>query len=277
MTLVVRLIFFFLTSISIFSQEIVFVKGSVQVADSKEGQYTAVSKGKTLDAAIFLKTGSDSLAIVSFPSGSTLKVDPDTIVEINELDNEEAESSSTSIFHLIKGAILTKFTKGKGRDLIVENEHVALAVRGTEFFFGEDEGQAYAAVRSGEIAVIRKGDYDYESLKAGKALIIENKKELTKPDNFDWARNLNWDTSGVSVNSRSGFKSEKLRKLRREEFGNRIKKLRKRRKNIFKGQFRERIRKAKKRKEKRIEKKANRVQKFKNRMKKRRVLRPRRN
>lgn len=282
------LFFLFFSSTTIWSQKIIFFKGTVNVANKEEGPFLTVTKGHNLALGDFIKTGLDSFAIVSFPSGSTLKVDPDTIVEINEIEKEGDDKSATSIFRLIRGAILTKFIKGEDKELIVENEYVALAVRGTEFFFGEDGGEAYAAVNSGEIAVINKGDFDYESLKAGNALVIENKKDLTKPESFEWAKNLNWGSKEGTVGQSSGFRSKKLRTLRNIEIAKKIQNLRQRRKQNFQGKFKNRIQRAQIRKSARkkfmknqtqgkSKLKKNKVQNFKNKLKKRGVIKRRRN
>jgi hypothetical protein len=285
---------------NICSQEVVFVKGTVKVSPKEGDSFVKVSIGQALALGSFIKTEANSLVIVSFPSGSTLKIDPESEVEISELKKEKEDQNDTSVFRLIKGAIVTKFIKGQDKELIVENEHVALAVRGTEFFFGEDENEAYAAVNSGEIAVIKKGDFDYEPVKAGNALVIENKKELTKAESFEWAKKLNWGSKVKGVGESSGFKNSNLRKLRRTEVAQKIRRIRQRKKKVFKGKLKGNLQRAIKRRtslrkglKNRDQVQKNRpkqkvqnlkkrqpkqkVQEFKKRMNKRGVLRRRRN
>lgn len=281
-------LYFSFVSTNICSQEVVFVKGTVKASPKEGGSFHQVSVGQAILLGSFIKTEANSLVIVSFPSGSTLKIDPESEVEISELKKEKKDQTDTSVFRLIKGAIVTKFIKGQGKELIVENEYVALAVRGTEFFFGEDENEAYAAVNSGEIAVIKKGDFDYEPVKAGNALVIENKKELTKAESFEWAKKLNWASKVKGVAEKSGFRNSNLRKLRRAEVAQKIKRIRQRKKKIFKGKLKGNLQRSIKRRaslrkglknRKQIQKSRpkQKVQEFKKRMKKRGVLRRRRN
>lgn len=212
-------------------------------ASDKDQSSRSLKKGDSVAYGSSIRTGEDSLAVITFPGGSTLKIDPSSEVEIQEVINEE-DKKTTNIYHLIKGAIISKFIGAEDKELVVESEHIALAVRGTEFFFGEDGDDYFAAVNSGEVAVVKKGDYDYESLRAGNALVVENKKGLTKPARYEWANGLSWFNQKEGLKKRSGFKTNKLRLLRRKELRQRLKKLRDRKKKVFSGKFKGRLQRA---------------------------------
>ena len=275
-----------------YGQELTFLKGKVTLSDSKNGKSKELTKGDKIPFGSFLKTQKESFAIITFPEGSTLKIDPDSEVEISQLEvdqENEKDKKTTNVFYLLKGAILSKFIGGPERELIIESEHIALAVRGTEFFFGEEGDQYFAAVNEGEVAVVKKDNYDHESLEAGKSLVIENKKTLTLPAAYLWAKKLSWGKSKVTKNS--GFNAESVRSLRRKELKNKLKNLRLRKKKIFKGRFKERMKRAfvrrksarmlmknklKKTKVQNSSRKQK-VQQFRKKMRKRGILRRRRN
>ena len=269
------------------SQELTHVSGSVSMSMDERKSFNKVSQGMPVPYGAFIKTGSNSLAVVTFPSGSTLKIDPSSKVEITkQVDSQEKKT--TNIYRLIKGAILSKFKSTDESELVVESEHVALAVRGTEFFFGEDGNDYFAAVNSGQVDVVKKDDLDYEPLEAGKALVIEDKKELTKPTQYSWANNLAWGLALSKLTSRSGFRDRKLRAARRKEVKSKIKNLRQRTKRVFNRRMKKRLKKAFKVNRRQtlnraVKKKLNnttgakKVQKFRKKMKKRGLLRRLRN
>lgn len=234
---------FLFAVIPLYGQELSFVKGSVFFSSDEGKSFRSVKKGGSVAYGSFIRTGEDSLAVLTFPEGSTLKIDPSSEIEIRKVVNE-ADKKTTNIYHLIKGAIISKFMGAEDRELVVESEHIALAVRGTEFFFGEDDEDYFAAVNSGEVAVVKKGDYDYESLSAGNGLVVENKKGLTKPARYEWANQLSWFNQKEGLKKRSGFKTNKLRVLRRKELRKRLKKLRDRKKKVLSGKFKGRLQSA---------------------------------
>jgi hypothetical protein len=258
-----------------YAQELTYLEGSVSLSNSKNGKFKKLTKGDKVPFGSFLKTDQVSFAIITFPGGSTLKLDPESLVEIKEVKAEE-DKKTTNIFYLIKGAIISKFIKSADKELVVESEHIALAVRGTEFFFGEEDNQFYAAVNEGEVAVIKKDDYDHESLEAGKSLVIENKKALTLPAAYLWAKKLSWGKG--KLKTKSGFRSKEIRGLRKKEVRERLKQLRKRKRKVFKGKLKGRLKKVLDKKKSAIKnKRPRKVQKFKQRLRKRKILRRRRN
>lgn len=264
-------LFFLLSNLS-FSQTVIYTKGLSLI--ETEGFKKEIQKGDILSYGGTIITEKDSLLLISFPSGSKLKIDPDSKITLKEPIIEEGIKQNN--FELLRGSLMMNFIREKSSDeLIIERNNIALAVRGTTFFIGEDEQDIVASVEKGTISLIDKNTLDYESVSKGESIIIEREKNFTRPTPQKWSKDLNW-TLDEKKTERSGFKVNQFRQRRRSEIKKRIGELRKRTRKQFKGLIRgrlkERIRNNHIKKNNQKSKK-QRVQNFKKKMMKRKILR----
>jgi hypothetical protein len=82
----------------------VSANGTVQVKKVNSVTWTAAEPGVSLDKGDLIRTGSDGLARLAFPDGSTYTVKADTFVTVEE--NSEAKDKSTSVgVHISSGAV----------------------------------------------------------------------------------------------------------------------------------------------------------------------------
>jgi hypothetical protein len=82
----------------------VSANGTVQVKKVNSVTWTAAEPGVSLDKGDLIRTGSDGLARLVFPDGSTYTVKADTFVTVEE--NSEAKDKSTSVgVHISSGAV----------------------------------------------------------------------------------------------------------------------------------------------------------------------------
>jgi len=82
----------------------VSANGTVQVKKVNSVTWTAAEPGVSLDKGDLIRTGSDGLARLSFPDGSTYTVKADTFVTVEE--NSQAKDKSTSVgVHISSGAV----------------------------------------------------------------------------------------------------------------------------------------------------------------------------
>ena len=82
----------------------VSANGTVQVKKVNSVTWTAAEPGVSLDKGDLIRTGSDGLARLSFPDGSTYTVKADTFVTVEE--NSEAKDKSTNVaVHISSGAV----------------------------------------------------------------------------------------------------------------------------------------------------------------------------
>jgi hypothetical protein len=266
----------------------------------KEGEEVSkksISTGTSIPYGSRVQTEKDSLAIISFPEGSKLKVDPDTKVEVQEPVKEENGSSSKTL-HLLKGGIMMEFVRSHPEDtILIEREFVSLAVRGTKFFMGEEGDDIYASVEKGTVALVKNDSLDYEDVKAGESIVVESGKSLTVPSRYNWSKGINWRLGNKA--RQSGFFSGENRRERVKEVRERISKLRARKKKKLQGRFKKRMERVKERRQNRRQKLQNmrkkrknrlqdlkktqntnrkqKVQKFKDRLRRKKLLRRRRN
>lgn len=276
------------------------MKGKVDLIQMKEGEEattTPLVQGSLIPYGSRIQTHDDSLAIISFPEGSKLKVDPDSKIEVQE-PKKEVDGSSSKTLHLLRGGILMEFVRSHPEDtIVIEREFVSLAVRGTRFFLGEEGSDLYASVEKGKVSMVNTESLDYEDVKAGESIVVESGKSLTAPSNFNWSKGINWRLGKDA--RQSGFYNGENRRARREEVKERISKLRARKRKVLKGRFQERMKKHIERRNQRREKlktlrqkrkerlkergegkktqRKQKVQNFKERLKKRKALRRRRN
>lgn len=230
---------FSLLALSVQSQEIVFSKGVVKVAPSSSDVFVSFEKGK-IQYGNVVRTGEDGLAIVSFPEGSKLKIDPNSEVEIGPREKADASSDIDASWNLkvLKGALTIDFIKkSEGEKLYVESDQFAVGVRGTRFLVAkETSNDWHVAVNEGQVTAFNKESYDYEDIKSGQGLVLEKGSNLTKPANFEWTKKLDWDVSPKGRASK--FFSKELRSKRRSEVKSRLKKLRQRKKKLLQGKLR---------------------------------------
>lgn len=297
-----------LFAFSIQSQEVVFSKGDIKLASKSGDTFVSFNKGK-IQYGNIIQTGPDGLAIISFPEGSKLKIDPNSEIEIGErvTADQTADTDASWSLKVLKGALTVDFKKKTdGEKLYVESNNFAVGVRGTRFLVAkESDDDWHVAVNEGEVTAFNKESYDYEDIKSGQGLVLEKGSDLTKPASFEWTKKLDWDVSKKGRASR--FFSSELRNKRRAEVRKRLKNLRKRNKKQLKGRLRntlkERMKKRKgklkdalknRRASQKASKKASRnsnrnkrqrlkrskkttPQNFRDRMRKRKALRRRRN
>lgn len=82
----------------------VSANGTVQVKKVNSVTWTAAEPGVSLDKGDLIRTGSDGLARLSFPDGTTYTVKADTFVTVEE--NSEAKDKSTNVgVHVSSGAV----------------------------------------------------------------------------------------------------------------------------------------------------------------------------
>jgi len=82
----------------------VSANGSVQVKKVNSVTWTAAEPGVPLDKGDLIRTGSDGLARLAFPDGTTYTVKADTFVTVEE--NSQAKDKSTNVgVHISSGAV----------------------------------------------------------------------------------------------------------------------------------------------------------------------------
>ncbi len=169
-----------------FSQgQILKVIGSVNISGkvAKSGDYFKLSQTLT--------TGPKSLALVRFASGSTLKVNENSSLKLEQV----LKKKKVRIFRLLKGSSFFKKDPKKEEKLQVRAKNVSMGVRGTEFFvsFGKESiDDVYMCVRSGKVIIKGAKQKKVTLVKAGEGVVVPKGLVSSKPRPLPWTKDLNW-------------------------------------------------------------------------------------
>ena len=202
-----------------------YFKGEVLIK-TLETEFAPVEKGELISAGDTLKTSSKSLAIISLPDGSKLKLGESTEITLEKLvERIEGESfGKTSIIMRAGRVLIDVINKGKEPVFEIKTKNVALGVRGTRFFAGFDkndqgENDLWASVERGEIVVQNlSNNQTADALENGQGMIIEGGKTFTQPQKYNWVRDMNYDAS--SKDEGVGH-FQKIKERRKREFSKR--------------------------------------------------------
>ncbi|MCP4912381.1 MAG: hypothetical protein GY909_04625 [Oligoflexia bacterium] len=231
------------------SIEVFHIKGKASVL--KNNLSYSLAKGSKVSVGDEIRVGDKSFVILSFQNNSKLKIDEGTSLIIDEVHiNEVGDQGKHTTIDLIKGSLQMHFKHAGKESIVVKHEKVAVAVRGTRFFFAEEEGHHYAHVNSGSIDIFKE-DGDHENIKAGHGVVVE-KGNLSTPHQYDWGKKLDYQFDGKSKGT--SFRNAELRKSRRAEIKKKIQKLRKRKRKVLKSRVLNRMKKVKARRQRMMKK-----------------------
>lgn len=225
--------------------EIFYVKGNVRVIQGEKNGIPA-QKGMKLNEGDEIETQADSIAVVSFLGASKIKVDPNSKLTIEDHKPKSQQDQKTfTRFYLQWGAaVIDFFNEKKEHELEIKTRQAAMAVRGTNFFVGygdgEEGGDVYTLVNEGKVSALNYEKDDYENIPTGKGILVDKDGGISKPEKFEWAKNLNFKTRpGAKGFLKSGFKNSDIRKRRLERRKQLLTKLKQRKKKSFKklGEF----------------------------------------
>ena len=224
----------------------------------KQSPYNA-SRGSTVAPLDTIRVLDKSLAVLRFEDKSKIKLDPNTVVEVETLIKKHFDTKSgksqTSL-RLKAGSLMAKIiNKYKQKDvddtppMEIKNDHVSIGVRGTTFFTGIDSesNNMWTSVKDGEVQALNFSDDDSEVIGAGQSIAIEKKRNFTKPSGFEWSDKLNWNMDPSKGKMISNF--GKTRADRFSEYSKRRKNLQKRLRKSFKNKMKRRYKMLRKRRQ----------------------------
>ncbi len=139
------------------------LSGTVEIQDPGASKSQQGSHGEVLDAGTQIKTGSDSHALLTFFEGSTIKLEPDTIVEIQEIELTDGQPT-TIVLKQWLGRTWSRVVKmtDPGSHYRIETPSAAAIVRGTLFTTEVSEtGFTRVATTEGLVSVIAQGEEVY--------------------------------------------------------------------------------------------------------------------
>lgn len=218
------------------ANKIYYVKGLVALKRADK-MYRA-KKDIPLKNEDIIQTGKDGLAIIEYGNKSKIKLDPRSELKFEDYFEGGKKKRKRSVIGLLRGNMLMHFKKDReNKDVQVKVKQVSVGVRGTRFLVSsssKEDSNAYVAVKEGLVDVYNFEENDFESIRGGNALVVEEGGRLTKPHPFEWVDKLNWDVTSSAPPSL--FNTPDLKNFRLKEVDGLLDKLRIREpKNISKG------------------------------------------
>src|SRR4030042_1013905 len=129
--------------------------------------------GMTLDVGTRVKAAQDSTALLTFFDGSTLKMEPGTDIEIQQLESNNKQAA-TIVLKQWMGRTWSSVVKmvDKGSRYEIDTPSAVALVRGTRFIIEVDEaGQTREQTTQGLVSVIAQGEEVF--VPAGQFTVVE--------------------------------------------------------------------------------------------------------
>lgn len=218
-----------------------FFKGTVYAYNLK-GEQRLLKKNEKLYFGEILRTAADSLAVVKIIKGVQLKIDANSVVEVDNLyakSQTKADKSKLGFFpsfFLHRGTLYGDVDKERvdKRNLKVRTKFVALGVRGTQFFIhqaGDKESEYSAHVQRGTVEL--NSDTEKRMVDGGNGVHLSPEGSLSQPTKYDWSKDLNYNFNPANG---SLMTSEKAFANIRKSYEAYAKKVRKKAKSYFDSQ-----------------------------------------
>ncbi|MFC1918276.1 FecR domain-containing protein, partial [Chloroflexota bacterium] len=163
--------------------------GNVELQSPDSNTWQMAENGMTLDAGSMIKTGPDSDAVLTFFNGTTVKLEPGTVVEVKQLEGNQEDQPTQIVLKQSLGRTWSRVTKLVDPDSHYEIETLSAmaVVRGTQFITDVDEtGTTRVQTIEGLVSVIAEGEEVY--LPAGKQTMVEPGTPPTEPTSVDPAQ-----------------------------------------------------------------------------------------
>jgi ferric-dicitrate binding protein FerR (iron transport regulator) len=169
------------------------VVGSVTVESGSKK--TAAKEGQPLSSGDWVQTAKGAAAVVELADGSGLKLTEATRFQMNLPEPKKPVTSGLLSF----GGVFARVAKVlPGASFEVRTETAVASVRGTEFFtaFGREAKRGrdlWVCVNKGAVQVSTKASKQPLLVPAGKGILVKAGLDLTKPQAYDWTKQLNWN------------------------------------------------------------------------------------
>jgi hypothetical protein len=135
------------------------VSGNVEIQKNQTSSWVSGNDGDTLSIGDVLRTAADSNALLTFFEGSTLKIGPESTIEIQQISQSETNQTKIVLKQLVGttwSRVLRMADPGSRYEIVTPAAYAA--VRGTEFQTAvDDKGTTTLQVSRGTVAVQAQG------------------------------------------------------------------------------------------------------------------------
>ncbi len=186
-------IIFFTGLIHVNAATVSFFIGKVEVKKNKI--WSKAKVGQPLYANNQIRTSKNSLALITFKKGSTLKMRQNSSLILNQIGTATNESVS---LNLLKGSVFSKILKRNSGEIYhIKTGTVVVAVRGTDFFVAQEQikpgrKDLWVCVNEGSINITETSNKKSVIVPQGKGVLIKAGQHITAPKVYRWTQELNW-------------------------------------------------------------------------------------
>lgn len=140
------------------------LNGEVEVREAGSDGWQRGVQGVTLTAGTFIRTAQDSHAVLTFFEGSTIKLEPDTLVEIREIEQVDEQSTTIVLGQSVGRTWSHVVTMEPASYYEIETPSASVRAMGTLFATDVDEtGLTKVATTEGLVNVAAQEDEVYVS------------------------------------------------------------------------------------------------------------------
>lgn len=145
-----------------------------------------------------LRTDKKSILILAMKDGSKIKLNPESIIQVEKIFQKGENKKKDSSLILEIGSLFINYVNKdkKNNSMHVRTKNIAMGVRGTEFFAHKqeiDSDQVSMTVKEGNVKVRCKSTKEQVEVTDGKGTIVDRRGRLLKPTKFEWSNKLNWN------------------------------------------------------------------------------------
>jgi len=163
--------------------------GGVELQKPGLSTWEEAEDGVTLEAGSLVRTGPDSDALLTFFNGTTVKLDPGTVLEVKQAEGSQENQPTNIVLKQSLGRTWSRVTKlvDPRSHYEIETPSAIALVRGTLFVTEVDEtGATRVQTIEGLVSVIAQGEEVY--LPAGKQTMVAPGTPPSEPAPIDPAQ-----------------------------------------------------------------------------------------
>jgi hypothetical protein len=188
---------------------LIHIVGSVEVESG--AQKTGAKEGQPLATGDWVTVPAGGTAVIELADGTNLKLTANSRFQLTLPTKGSQITSGLLSF----GGVFARVAKVlAGAQFDIRTETAVAAVRGTEFFvaFGRPAKSGrdlWVCVNKGAVDVSTKSSKQALRVPAGKGILIKSGLDLTKPQAYEWTKQLNWnmDPKGGSLQDTTNLDS----------------------------------------------------------------------
>ncbi len=161
--------------------------------------------GMSLGQGDVVRTGDDSVAVISLGGEAEIKLRARTTLSLDSLSDSVAVSLSG-------GGAFSRVARRTIKEYTLKASTAVAGVRGTEFFVAYGRTidalpDVWLCVAEGAVQVSLQGSPESVRVEQGKGINIVGGTKLTRPRRYPWTRKLNWimDARSGAVRDRTNL------------------------------------------------------------------------